>query len=373
MARVGVPAVPAMTEKERFRKLLDSAPFMVWMSGPDKLFTYFNRPWLEFTGRSLDEEVEMGWMQGIHPEDVQGWMAAYERAFDSARPCRIEYRHRRYDGQYRWLLDQCMPRYEDGEFRGFTGYRIDGNQRKADAEAVQELSGLLINAQEDERARIARDLHDNVGQRVAMLAIDVELIKQGLAESDEVLRQQLDEVNRHTAELSRDIRNLSHQLHSAMLDHAGLPAAARQLCTQVSQQHGVAVEVTDLGVPRTLPRDISLCMFRILQESLNNVVKHSGARSAEVTLIAYDEVLELRIVDSGRGFDPEVRKSGLGLVSMKERLRLVGGKLTLRSAPDAGTEITAQVPLSKGMMPRLPRPDIAIGASYAQAARASGG
>ncbi len=372
MARLGVAATSAMTEEERFRRLLDSAPFMVWMSGPDKLFTYFNRPWLEFTGRTLDEEVEMGWTQGIHPEDVEGWLAAYEGAFDNAQPYRIEYRHRRRDGQYRWLLDQCMPRYDAGGFRGFTGYCIDGNQRKANAKELQELSGLLINAQEVERARIARDLHDNVGQRVAMLSIDVELIKQGLAESDVVLREQLDKVNQHTAELSRDIRTLSHQLHSAMLDHAGLPAATRQLCTQVSQQHGIAVKVTDLGVPGTLPHDISLCMFRILQESLNNMVKHSGAKSAEVTLVAYDNVLELRIADSGRGFDPEVRKSGLGLISMKERLRLVGGKLSLRSAPDAGTEITAQVPLSKGTMPRVPSPDMAIGASYAQAARASG-
>jgi PAS domain S-box-containing protein len=345
---------------------------MVWISGQDNLFAYFNRPWLEFTGRSLEEEVGMGWTKGIHPEDVESCLASYAAAFENLKPCRIEYRHRRFDGQYRWLLDQCMPRYEEGELRGFIGYRIDGNQRKAGEEAVRELSGQLINAQENERARIARDLHDNLGQRVAMLSIDIELLKQGIPRSEVAVREQLDSIYHHTAELSRDIRRLSHQLHSAMLDHVGLLAATQELCQQVSQQHGIAVELKDHNVPGGIPGNISLCLFRVLQESLNNIVKHSGAKAARVELLGCENVLTLHISDSGKGFDPGSHVPGLGLISMKERLRLVGGKFSLQSAPSAGTEITVQVPLLRAVQPGTPRPQIVRGASYAQAARAVG-
>ncbi len=345
---------------------------MIWTSGQDNLTNYFNLPWLQFTGRTLEEEVGMGWTAGVHPEDLPGCLDAYDRAFDSRKPCSVEYRHRRYDGRYRWLLDQCIPRYEAGQFRGFIGYRIEVDQRKASEEAIRELSGKLINAQEAERARIARDLHDNVGQRVSMLSIDVELIKQGLPESEVALRGQLDDLGRQTAELARDIRRLSHQLHSAMLDHVGLLAATRELCRQVSQQHGIAIGVADLDVPSSIPNDISLCFFRVLQESLANLVKHSGTDSAKVELLGYDGVLTLRVSDLGRGFDPDSGKPGLGLISMKERLRLVGGRLSLHSAPGAGTEIVAEVRLSKQARPRSPRPMIARGVGYAQAARAVG-
>ena len=345
---------------------------MIWISGPDKLFTYFNRPWLEFTGRSLEEEVGMGWTKGIHPEDLEICLASYAAAFENAKPCRIEYRHRRFDGQYRWLLDQCMPRYEAGELKGFIGYRVDGNQRKAGEETVRELSGQLINAQENERARIARDLHDNLGQRVAMLSIDVELLKQGLPESEAEMRRQLDSIYQHTAELSRDIRRLSHQLHSAMLDHVGLLAAAWELCQQVSQQHGIAIDLKDFNVPGGIPDNLSLCLFRILQESLNNIVKHSGAKCAKVELLGHANILTLRVSDSGAGFDPAVRVPGLGLVSMRERLRLVGGKFSLQSAPGAGTEITVEVPLLQAVQRGASRREFVRGASYAQTARAVG-
>lgn len=307
---------------------MDHVPVMIWISGEDKLFTYFNQPWLKFTGRLLEEELGMGWTSRVHPEDLPGYLETYTKAFDRVRPCRMEYRHRRYDGAYRWLLDHCMPRYESGHFCGFVGYRIDGNQRKANEESVRELAGLLINAQEAERARIARELHDNVGQRVAMLSIDIELMKQGLSESDRALRQQLDAIYAHTADLSRDIRRVSHQLHSAMLHHVGLLAAARELCQQVSQQHGIAIEVKDQDVPDSIRSDISLCLFRVLQEGLNNLVKHSGAKHAQVELLGYEGMLTLRVSDSGHGFDPGMHKPGLGLIGMRERLRLVGGAAT---------------------------------------------
>jgi PAS domain S-box-containing protein len=351
---------------------------MIWICGHDALSNYFNRTWLQFTGRTLEEEIGMGWTAGVHPEDLPACLDAYNQAMDSGKPGRVEYRHRRYDGKYRWLLDQFTPRYEGGEFRGLIGYRIEVDQRRASEQAVRELSGQLINAQEAERARIARDLHDNVGQRIAMLSIDVELIKQGLPESDVALRKQLDSIYQHTADLSKEIRHLSHQLHSAMLDHVGLLAATRELCQQVSQQHGISIDLIDQDVPDSIANNISLCLFRVLQEGLNNLVKHSGAERAKVELSGCDGILSLKVSDAGRGFDHESRKRGLGLISMKERLQMVGGELSLHSAPGAGTEIKAEVRLFPVEWPKLPRPRVAtrprvaIGAFDAQAARAVG-
>src|ERR1035438_101828 len=103
---------PSQEKEHLLRQLMDCAPVMIWISGQDKLFTYFNQLWLEFTGRSLEEEVGMGWTKAIHSEDVETFLGTYTRAFESQSPYRIEYRHRRYDGRYRWLLDHCMPRYE---------------------------------------------------------------------------------------------------------------------------------------------------------------------------------------------------------------------------------------------------------------------
>ncbi len=365
--------VPPQESEERFHKLMDCAPVMIWTAGRDNLANYFNKPWLQFTGRPLEEEVGNGWTSRVHPEDLPRCLGAHWSAFTAHKECRVEYRHRRFDNQYRWISDQAIPRFnEAGEFAGYMGFCIDVTDRKNSEEAVMELSGQLINAQEAERARLARELHDNVGQRVAMLSIDAELIKQGLPSSQKELRQRLEKLCGLTADLSRDIRRLSHQLHSAMLDHVGLLAAVRDLCKQVGQQHGMVITVDDRNVPETIPHNISLCLFRVLQESLNNLVKHSGALEARVSLEATHSVLRLKVSDKGVGFDPDSKKSGLGLISIKERLRLVGGKAYLRSSPNSGTEVTAEVPLFSPCWSVQPNPQPEIGAAYAQGTSAVG-
>ena len=357
----------------RLQELMNSIPIMMWTSGRDSRSNYFNKCWLEFTGRSLREEMGSGWMDGVHPDDLHGCLRACFEVRSETRECRAEYRLRRRDGQYRWVLDQCVPRIDpSGKFAGYVGVCIDVTERKAIEEAVQDLGGRLINAQEAERARIARELHDNIGQRVAMLSIDAELIKQDLPASQTELRLQLDSLCRHTAELSGDIRRLSHQLHSAMLDHVGLLAASRDLCKQVGQQNGIYIEVLDRDLPASIPSNIALTVFRILQESLNNLVKHSGVCQARVEVKATGGMLCLTVSDTGVGFDPATIKPGLGLISMKERVRLLGGRFALRSALNAGTDVMAEVPLSDTSHCLATNPLSDTGASYAQAARAVG-
>jgi signal transduction histidine kinase len=212
--------------------------------------------------------------------------------------------------------------------------------------ALHDLSGRLLSAQEDERRRIARDLHDNVSQRVALLAIGIEQLAMTGGGSEAAREDSLRALGERTAEISTEIHNLSHGLHSAKLDALGLTAAVRGHCRELVAQ-GLTVHFREQNVPASVPYNIALCLFRIAQEGLNNVVKHSGAHEADVTLSAAGDVLLLSVSDAGAGFHPTARhdRAGLGLVSMRERLRLIGGELEISSAAGRGTRIAARVPV----------------------------
>jgi signal transduction histidine kinase len=150
-------------------------------------------------------------------------------------------------------------------------------------------------------------------------------------------------------ELSADIHKLSHRLHSSKLHHVGLLAAAKSLCEETSRHHELQIEFAYEDLPEQIAQDVALCFFRIIQEALNNIVKHSGAKRAQVKLSTVDSRICLRIVDAGAGFDTNSRKAraGLGLASMRERLRIMGGTIAIRSRPMEGTEIQAEAPLPK--------------------------
>jgi signal transduction histidine kinase len=161
------------------------------------------------------------------------------------------------------------------------------------------------------------------------------------------LCENLREIIKQIAELSTGIHRMSHDLHPSKLAHLGLVAALRSLCVELSERYGLKIEFTHSDVPANLPKDISLCLYRIVQESLNNVVRHSGAREAQVELRGAEQEIGLRISDSGSGFDVESARSkkGLGLISMRERLRLIGGTISIDSQISKGTKIVARVPL----------------------------
>src|SRR5262249_51534445 len=154
--------------EERFRLVANTAPAMIWMSGIDKLCSYFNQTWLEFTGRSLESELGNGWADGVHPEDLARCWNVYSESFDQRTPFQMEYRLRRHDGQYRWVFDSGVPRFNlDGSFAGYIGSCVDVTERKQAEAIVSGFSQRLIQAQEQERAAVARELHDDVNQRVA--------------------------------------------------------------------------------------------------------------------------------------------------------------------------------------------------------------
>jgi PAS domain S-box-containing protein len=333
--------------EKRFRLVADTAPVLIWMSGTNKLFTFFNKGWLDFTGQSMEHELGEGWTSGVHPDDLSGCLRTHWAAFDARVDFETLYRLKRSDGEYRWIVDLGVPRFEsDGTFCGYIGSCVDITDRKATEESLQELSGRLINAHEEERTRIARELHDDFSQRIALQGIGLGQLWKKLPESEIDVRAKVEELLKRNQEISSDMHSLSHQLHSSKLQHVGLAPALMGLCEELSSKFTVQIEFAERGIVSEIPKDVALCFFRVAQEALGNVVKHSRAKQAQVELSATGNGIRLRVVDAGVGFDPALRNgdAGLGLVSMRERLRLVGGGLSVQSAPMRGTEILAQVP-----------------------------
>jgi len=335
--------------RESEKRLLDAlaAPVMIWMSDTDNLCTYCSEPWLEFTGRSMEAEMGNGWTQGIHPDDLDQCFATYVGAFDRRVPFQMEHRFRRHDGEYRWIFDTGIPRFDKaGSFLGYIGSCVDVTDRKLAEDALGSLSGQLIRAQEEERSRIAREIHDDYQQRLAMLSIDLEAFAQNLGESSEASGQ-LHELWNRVGELGSDLHCLSHRLHSSTLDNLGLVAALNALCTEFQDHHSIEVHFVEESVPRGISRDVALCLFRIAQEALQNITKHSRANLAEVRVAGIDKRIHLSISDQGMGFDPGVvsKQGGIGIRSMEERIRLVGGQLAIHSRPMEGTRIDVWAPV----------------------------
>src|SRR5215813_12222000 len=334
--------------EERFRLVANTAPVMIWMSSPDKLRNYFNQPWLEFTGRSLEAELGNGWAQGVHPEDSKFCLDTYTSALDRRESFQMQYRLRRHDGEYRWVFDMGVPRFNlDGSFAGYIGSCIDVTERKMAEDALASLSGQLIEAQEEERRRIARELHDDYNQRLAMMAIDLETLAENIGDASPEAGQQVHELFNRVSELGADLHSLSHSLHSSTLDSLGLVAGVKAFCKEFAEQQGIQIDFAHKNVPRGIPEDAALCMFRITQEALRNVKRHSGAARAEVRLEFLGEELRLSVSDRGTGFDPTMSsaKGGIGLRSMEERLRILGGHLEIYSQPMKGSRIEACVPV----------------------------
>jgi PAS domain S-box-containing protein len=336
--------------EERFRLVANTAPVMIWMAGTDRLCTYVNQPWLEFTGRPLDAELGNGWVEGLHNEDLKRCLETYSQAFEQRQSFEMEYRIRRNDGEYRWILDTGVPRFNsDGTFAGYIGSCLDITDRKLAEEALTSVGRRLIEAHEEERTWIARELHDDIVQRIALLAIELERWDHDVLGSVVDKHEYLQHTRQRLFELGTDIQALSHRLHSSKLEYLGLVATAKSFCHESSEQRNVRIEFSHSDVPATIPKEVSLCLFRVLQEALQNAVKHSADQNFRVEVRGTKEGISLAVRDSGIGFDwkDAMNRRGLGLISMRERLRLVNGELSIQSEPGRGTTVLARVPLGQ--------------------------
>jgi PAS domain S-box-containing protein len=284
----------------------------------------------------------------IPPEDQERLFAAVAQLTPENPFLRIRYRMIRTDGTVIWV-DRNSRSYfdEQGKMLRIVGLLADITERVRAEEALAGLSRKLIDAQEQERARIARELHDDIGQRLALLSFGIQRMKDNVQDSADELRRQLGDLEKQTSEIATDVQALSRELHTGQLEYLGLVAAMRDLCATIAAKQKMKIKFDHEHIPASLPQEVSLCLFRVMQEALNNAVKHSGVRYFEVKVEGLETGISLTVRDAGVGFDPELARTtqGLGLISMRERVNLLNGTCSIISKPQSGTEVRVCVPV----------------------------
>jgi len=451
----------------RFRTVANSAPVLIWMSAVDKHCTFFNKSWLDFTGRTLAQELGNGWTEGVHPDDRAGILGNYQKAFDARQTFTLQYRLRRHDGEYRWITDRGVPRFDNtGNFTGYIGscmdvtenlraeekFRlaveaspnamlivnqpglislvnaqvekvfgysreellgrsvetlipdrfcsehpaqrtafarhpqvrpmgagrelfgrrkdgsevpveiglnpittsegkvflasiVDVTERKEMERQQREFKRLLITAHEAERARLARELHDDITQRLARLAIDLGRADQTAPVKNQPL------VREELIRLSDDVHALSYQLHPSILEDLGLVEALRTDAEQFIRREGIPINLQLGEIPSNLPPETALGLYRITQEALRNIARHAKASTVGLALESANGEMKLVIRDDGTGFDAASKSAHprLGLSGMKERANLLGGDIEIASQPGKGTILVIRVPVSQSI------------------------
>lgn len=340
----------ASVSERTLATLLDSIPTPVWIAASNQAFIFVNRSLLEFTGRTVDEALGEGWRASIHPDDLAHRLEAHTEAAKQAQLFSIEYRLRRADGEYRWVRDRGTPLVlPDGEHVGYIGSVVDINDAQESEKARRTLADRFLQAQESERSRIARELHDDIGQRLAILSIQMQRAGKPVSGLPGQAHPALSELSGKAKEIASRVASLSHQLHSSVLEYLGVKAAVESCCREFAEQRKLKVDCVCTAIPGKVVETVGLSIVRVVQEALNNVQKHSGATEVHVHLTGNDDALLLEISDNGRGFDVQQARlaAGLGLISMRERVHLVKGTMDIVSEPGKGTRITAKVPLTQ--------------------------
>ncbi len=287
----------------------------------------------------------------IHRDDRAGLWSLVNSLTPQDPAYRTQYRRFRAAGELLWLEESGYATFDgNGKIIRLVGMTADITERKRAEEELARVSGRLIDAQEQERTRIGRDLHDDIGQRLTMLTIGIEQLQQDSFDLPADVRGRMGELQRQASEIAGNVQSLSHELHSSKLQYLGIVAAMRAFCNEFSEQQKVEIDFGTQDLPGPLPHTVSLCLFRVLQEALHNSAKHSKMRVFEVRLWGTAGEIHLTVRDSGAGFDADVARKGrgIGLTSMEERLKLVNGTFSVESQPNRGTTVFAHVPVSSG-------------------------
>jgi PAS domain S-box-containing protein len=345
--------------EERFRYLFAQASIGIAVETMEGRILDVNPAFCSMIGYSQEELLSSSCSRITHPDDEEVEKDFFAELRQGLRTSyRMEKRFFHKDGSQIWgHVSVSLLNTNHGRTPLIIGMVIDITaQKMAEAKLhqrdreLQQLAGRLMEAQEEERRHIARELHDDVGQQQALLAIRLQNIQRELpTDVAAPLRNDVQQSINQILDLCRSVVALSHRLHSSKLELRGLVSAMKGFCQELSEQQAVKIDFTDHDVPTDVPQDVSLCLFRILQESLQNALKHSGCSEFTVCVQGLPGRLQLTVRDSGVGFDVEgaIHQRGIGLLSMRERLGLMKGTLHISSRPQRGTEVKVQLPLPK--------------------------
>jgi len=329
--------------EEKFRSVFRGAGIGMVIVSPEGRFLAANKTFCDCLGYTEQELLKKTIESVTLSEDWPAFSKKLQEALT--------------EGQgFQWYSKRCLHksgrivftesstsliRTSDGAPKYFVAEVLDVTSRKEAEDALSAMTRKLIEAQEQERARIGRELHDDINQRLAMLSVELEQLQ--LVPSD--AQGRVRELRKRLTEISNDVQALSHDLHSSKLAYLGVVAGIRSWCREFSERERMEVDFRG-NVSSVLPPEAGVCLFRVLQEALHNAAKHSGVKRTEVQLLEDSSEIHLIVRDFGRGFeiDTAMQGSGLGLTSMRERLRLVNGTIAIESKPMGGTTVHARVP-----------------------------
>jgi len=328
--------------EKQFRTIVETTNEGVWLLDSELHTSYVNRQMAEMLGYEPGQVVGRSVFDFYFAEDVEHKKQVLSRRQQGLSD-QCEERLLRKDGNELWVRMAATPVFKDnGEFGGALAMMADITERKRAEKALADMSRKLIQAQEQERARIGRELHDDINQRLAMLALEIGRLQDNHPE----LRSSLQALRQQTTEISNDVQALSHELHSSKLEYLGVVAGMKSWCKEFSERQSMEIDFKT-EVSSTLPLEVGLSLFRVIQEALHNAQKHSGVKRIELQLREDSGEIHLVVSDLGRGFDLEtaMQGRGLGLTSMGERVRLMNGTISIESKPMCGTTIHVRVPL----------------------------
>ena len=337
--------------EEKVRSVFQDAGVGMVIVSPEGRFLAANRTFCDYLGYTEKEILAKTVESVTLPEDWPSFSTRLGEAVTAGSSLwRFEKRCLHKSGRIVYTESSAsLIRDRSDKPQYFVGEVLDITKRKESEETLSGMTRKLVEAQEQERVRIGRELHDDINQRLAMLAVEVELLKENPTQV-ETRTQALGE---QIAEISNDVQSLSHDLHSSKLDYLGVVGGIKSWCTEFAERQKMEVDCKS-EVRSALPLEVGRPLFRVLQEALQNASKHSGVKRVEVQLREKSGEIHLMIKDLGRGFDVETAKQGrgLGLTSMSERVRLVNGTIAIESKPKAGTTIRVRVPLPSEEDPR---------------------
>ena len=349
-----------LESEQRFRYIFEEVPIGIALEDTAGGILYSNPSLCSMLGYTQEELRGRSCDELTHPEDERKESALFRQLLnESLEHYTMDKRFLRKDGTLVWgrvniaLLKNVTgnPPLVIGMVEDVTEKKKAAQELEQAQDELQRLTHRLIEVQENERRLISRELHDDIGQRLSLFGVDLDVLKRSLERlGHEREEEQAARLLAQAQELTSDVQQLSHQLHSSKLQHLGLRATLVELCNDVSKVHRVSKSITD----DRFPAEVELCFYRVAQEALNNVVKHSKADRVTVNLSNQRGTARLEIKDTGVGFDSARFSNGIGLASMRERLRMIGGNVSIISAPGRGTVIRAEVPLEPSSISSSP-------------------